>query len=330
MRKIGILLAAALTLASCTNNEQFRVNGTIEGKPTMNIRVAYYADGAVRTIVTAAREGEFEFFGSSRQPTLVEISDYEYRPLARLYAANGETFELHVDRARPFATTISGNEVSARWSKFLNDNAETMAMAPDSANAAIERYVRANTDDVVSALLLLTAYDSSAHPLAADSLLARISASARPSGLLDGYNYLLQRLVAENTVAPVEAFRYLDGDSATTFDPAANKASLLAFTDDTDDAYEALAERLEKTARHSKNKAVIDLRMPGRGYPTAAPDTLHRKLGQLPGGIMSKGIERLGIPSVPFFIVTDSLGTQLYRGKAVERAIAVADSLANT
>ena len=50
-----IFLLAVLLLWSCTDTEQFRVNGIIEGKPTLNLRVGYYADGAYQTQITAAR-----------------------------------------------------------------------------------------------------------------------------------------------------------------------------------------------------------------------------------------------------------------------------------
>lgn len=46
-------------MAACSSNEQFRVNGTVEGKPTMNMRAGYYADGVYKTVITAVREGKF-------------------------------------------------------------------------------------------------------------------------------------------------------------------------------------------------------------------------------------------------------------------------------
>lgn len=86
MKRILYLAALVLALAAgaCSDTEQFRVNGTIKGKPSQNLRVGYYADGVFHSQITAAREGEFEFFASSSQPAVLEITDYEYRPLGRL------------------------------------------------------------------------------------------------------------------------------------------------------------------------------------------------------------------------------------------------------
>ena len=110
MKRILYLAALVLALAAgaCSDTEQFRVNGTIKGKPSQNLRVGYYADGVFHSQITAAREGEFEFFASSSQPAVLEITDYEYRPLGRLYVVNGETYTIEIDPADPYAEKAGG------------------------------------------------------------------------------------------------------------------------------------------------------------------------------------------------------------------------------
>lgn len=322
MKKLDIICCVMLMLllGSCTNTEQFRVNGTIEGKPTMNMRIGFWADGAYRTIVTAAREGEFEFFASSRGPTIVEITDYDYRPLARLYAQNGETFELAIDRSKPFDVKVSGNEVSQRWARFYADNAEAMTAGPARINEVVGQYISSHPDDIVSTLLLLTSYDATLDALEADSLLSSIVPQARPSALTESFTYSLQRLVAESAADSVPSFRYLHADSAEVFDPAKNKASLIAFTLENNDDYPKLAEVLETIARQLPKEArVYDLRVdPPRGY--MASDTIRRVSGYLVGGLTTPGVDRLGIARLPVFIVCDSAGVQLYRGNDLSAA----------
>lgn len=318
------LAACASLLAGCSDTEQFRVNGEIAGKPTMNIRVNYYAGGAARSLVTAARDGKFEFFASAPQPTIVDITDYEYRPLARLYAMNGETFDIKVDRAEPLKASISGNETTERWAAFLNDNAEVLRKGGAETNRLVESYIAANPADVVSSLLLLTSYDSSENPFAADSLLSLIAPEARPSGILDGYTALLQRLVVESVDMPVEPFYYDVRDTARCFDPAGHPVSIIAFTDDTADDYDTVSDSLEKACR--SGRAVYDFRAIGTRGITYV-DSLKRVVGRLPGGLAARGVDRLGIPSLPFYIVTDTAGTQFYRDRHLRRATEVADSL---
>ena len=56
MKRILYLAALVLALAAgaCSDTEQFRVNGTIKGKPSQNLRVGYYADGVFHSQITAA------------------------------------------------------------------------------------------------------------------------------------------------------------------------------------------------------------------------------------------------------------------------------------
>lgn len=324
------LYALLVLITSCSNNDQFRVNGTIDGKATMNLRINYLDNGALRTIVTAAREGEFEFFASAPQPTIVEINDYDNRPLARLYAVNGETFNIKIDRSKPYGVETEGNELSGRWADFLRNNSDKMSAGRDSANAVIARYIASHPADMLSTLLLISNYDSSADAFAADSLLSLIDAKARPSNLTESYTLMLERLVNENTTAPIESFRFLNADTARTFRPSDNKASLLAFTLEEDEGYKALSALLERHAKNNHHVFIADLRTDPTRVSYEGADTCARILGRLPGGIAAPGIERLGITKLPFFIVTDKNGKQLYRGTDSGKAFNKLDSLSKT
>ena len=100
MKRILYLAALVLALAAgaCSDTEQFRVNGTIRGKPSQNLRVGYYADGVFHSQITAAREGEVRVLRLRRRSRLsLEITDYEYRLLGRLYGKR----ETYTHRNRP-------------------------------------------------------------------------------------------------------------------------------------------------------------------------------------------------------------------------------------
>lgn len=232
MNRFLISILIAVAAAACNDHDQFRISGTIEEEPTMNIRVGYYADGVYRTLITVSEKGAFEFYGSSRQPTVVEIYDYEYRLLGRVYAANGQTLDVKLARSNPYHLTVDGNETAKAWADFLRANADSLRADNAKANNIIGRYIAANPASTVSTLLLLTSFDSAAEPLMADSLLGLIAPEARPSALTDGYNYLLQRVVAETADEPVLPFRYMTRtDSLRSFKPADSRISLIAVSD---------------------------------------------------------------------------------------------------
>lgn len=326
--KYYLVIIMALLLAACTDNEQFRVNGVIEGKPTLNLRIGYYADGAYQTQITAAREGKFEFFGSSKQPTLVEIFDYDYRPLARLYASNGETFEIELNRDKPLDARITGNDVTERWSKFLRENQSVLKGEPDSANAVIARYVASHPADIVSTLLMVTAYDASKDAAAADSVLSLIELQARPSALTESFNYMLQRLVTDEAADTIAPFRYADRvDSVKIFDPANKALNLLVFATGDKFRDDSIVPVLGNIAKR-KNIQILEIDLePYTNTLKGRSDTLAWKVGRVPGGLAGAGIEHLGIPSQPYFIVTDSAGAQLLRTPSPGKAKAMILSL---
>lgn len=330
MKHLSFLIAplAALALTACSNNEQFRVNGTIDDNATMNLRVSYSDNGAIRNIVTAARDGKFEFFASARQPSIVVISDYDNRPLARIYAANGETFDIKIDRRKPYGVEVEGNDVSRRWAEFLSDNGADIATG--KGNEIIAKYISAHPDDLLSTLLLISDYDSSSDVFAADSLLSLIDAKARPTSLTDSYTFMLERLVSDKANARVAPFRFINADTARTFRPFDHKASLLAFTSEDDEGYKKLAEMLERQAKKDRKTFVADLRTDPTSVSYEGVDTFARVRGRLPGGITAAGVEQLGIPSLPFFIVIDRKGSQLYRGNDSGAAFHKLDSLSKT
>lgn len=313
---LPLALAATFFAVACTDNDQFRVNGTIAGNTTMNLRVGYYADGVYRSQITAAREGEFEFFGTSRQPAVVDIFDYEYRIMARLYAANGQTLQVTIDRSKPFDVVVNGNAASSEWAAFLRQNADSLTAGPAMANSVIARYIFSHPDNIVSTLLLTNNFHTAADPELADSLLASIDPQARPSSLTESYVYLLQRIVSEAATDTVAPFRYVDSkDSVCTFDPADHARTVLVFSDENQGR---TSHALPLLRRYAGNKKVYVLEIgldpeytDWRRY--TAPDSSAWKQGWLPGGPMAGGIEQLAVPQTPFYIVVDSTGHQMLR-----------------
>lgn len=52
-------------------------------------------------------------------------------------------------------------------------------------------------------------------------------------------------------------------------------------------------------------------------------DTVRWNTGWAPAALMAKGLDQLGIVDLPFVLLCDSTGTQLYRGRSVGEAEAL-------
>lgn len=311
-------------LSSCGDDETFRVEGSIAGSPTMNLRVAYYGNGGMQMAITAAREGKFEFTGSSQQPTLVEIMDNDYRPIGRLYAVNGDELSCRLNRANPFDITVSGSDIARRYADAMRDKAETMQRGSWSQrNDIIAGYIAANPTDIVSTLLLLTAYDSAHDPFGADSLMTAISPEARPATLTDSYNFLLHRLVSEREGNRVMPIRYVThADSMTTFNPSQQAYALLALSDKDCGRTDSIVPALRRLSRNLQKGhfTIVDFSLDPDTiiwHRTIKPDSASWRQGWCAAAIASPGIERLAAPSLPYFVVVDSAGSRVFGSPSV-------------
>lgn len=317
-------IVIALVAASCGDSESFTIEGRIEDNATINIRYVYYTNGVLNRGITASRDGKFEIKGVAPTPTIVEITDNDYRPLGLLYIANGDRIECTLTRGNPYALKVDGSDVSSRWAAFLNDNAD--ALRANKANAAVEKYISDHPDDVVSTLLMLTAYDSSRNAMHADSLMSSISQQARPSILVDGYNAMLQRLVSQTVAEPVEAIPYFNRrDSLVSFTPGSGKWSMLVMSDEYSGRRDSIVPALRRIRKLKKASDIniVDFSLDRdtiRWHKSTRNDSAGWTQGWVAGSVASPGIDRLGVPRLPYFIIVDSLGNQSLRTSSVAEA----------
>lgn len=321
-----VIILLGVVAASCSDTERFRISGTIAGEPSMNLRIKYYNDGAYRMGVTSADKGKFEFFGHSKQPVMVEITDYAHRTLARIVARNGETYDLAIDPADPYALTADGSDINKRWSGFLRDNADALRTDP---SPVVADYIADHPDDLLSTILLVTLYRSGSDAEAADSLLSGIAAAARPSSLVDGYNTLLGRLVAMPDSTDRLTVQYIDRrDTLHTVDPADASVTLISISTKTAPRADSIVPMMRRLhRRRTDGIAVADILV---DYDTfewkraTRPDTAVWPQGWAPAGIAGPALSRLRLASHPCIVVLDSAGTELYRGTSSATAEAIA------
>lgn len=324
-------LAAAVFVCSCADDSHFRVEGTSTGDKNMNLRFAFNSPEGYKSGVVAVRDGSFEFTGVSSRPTVVEFYTHDLSLLGRFYATNGEDYRLTITPGTPRALKAGGNDVSERWTRFLNDYATARGAVLDSA---ISVYVGANPDDIVSGLLLNYDYNSSAHPLEADSLLNLLSAQARPDFIMGGYSFVTAQGGDPRALEPIDSIRFLTfADTMSTY-RFRRPVTALIFSTGPQERTDSLLDAIENM--HSRGVKVLDISL--------APDTLawrrdfrredkrtdrpdlrkSRTPGWMAGARAHPLVAMLRIPRERFIIITDSTGRQIYRGSAIAPAEAAA------
>ncbi len=335
MKKICLFFSLILSvlLFSCGDNSEFRIAGVINGMGTQNIKIIYYANGAVHESRTIVIDGKFSFVGNAQEPTLVEIQSTNGILLGHLMVKNGETVECKLENGNRYKSSFKGNEVSEKWGKFLTENSDVFLSGNnDKKNDLIAQYILKHKDELFSTILMLTEYYCPDNEIVADSLMKTISEQARPQALVEGYEAMFAHVnsaIAHNNVLPMKI--YCKEDSLMTYNPMLSSYSILGFTDDDKSARDSIVPQFKKLSKGKKSRQlkIFDVSL-ATDTSTWKRITRNDSADWVQcwalGSVRAKSIERLSIPRIPYFIVVDSVGKQLYRGSSITKASKVLDS----
>lgn len=325
---------AMLALAGCGHNDIFRVKGTVADGASINLRFVYYTDGAVRTGLTASIDGKFEFEGNAPEVSAVEVYDNEYRLLARFLASNGEDIDLRINRKNIYQGSAGGNDLNIALTEFFNANAETLNK-PDSPerNQLIAEYVATHPQSPVSQLLIASELDASSETgvILADSLTNLLAPEARSLAMAESFADLKARITDRQTAEPITAITFkVKGNRVETFATQRSPLSLIAINDAThghDSVIQTFREleRLKDKGRIALLELSVDTDTM-TWVRSIRNDSASWTQGWAAGSISGQSIGRLGIPAIPYFILTDSTGTQLWRGRSASEALETAKS----
>lgn len=327
-RTVFIVLLISVLLAACSGDKPFKINGKLSDGATTNLYVKYYGNYALNTLITAARDGKFSASGTVTSPTVVRVLDKDNKLLALVFVRNGDEINLTIDRTNPWASRVTGNEVNDSLTSFLNANASLLGSGKaKEINKLVSGYVKAHPDSEVSAVLLAYVYDASADPAEASALLAALGPNARLPYVVGSLTLQARRFASPAALGNVADFKYIKAgkDSAQIFRPADKAASLLVFSDDKSERPDSIVPKLKDIYKGvSRDKLqIMDIIITG---DTTSMKGLTRRdsadwvQGWTPGGLLSDQLYPLGVPALPFYIVTDATGAQTYRGRSIVEA----------
>ncbi len=310
-----------LLLNACGDNDKFQVKGTIPGIGTQNLRIVYCSMGAIRSEIVTVVDDKFSFEGSSITPTIVEVFTSDRILLGRLIAENGDHLECVLDKSSPYKLSVKGNKDSQRWATFLGENEPIFATKdPIKINQLISKYVTSHKEDLVSTALIITDFYTTGQEETADSLLSIINPAAHPQDLVKGYESLLAKVCGQQTLDKITTMTfYTASDTINTVNPSRSSFSLFCFTLGDNPIREQVVKDLRNMREQytTKRLALLDISLDSDTIiwkKTIKSDSATWVQCWAPGSIAAHQIQRLNISRIPFFIVADSTGKQLYRG----------------
>ena len=330
-------LMAAVAMAGCGGDKEFRINGRIDGMGTSNLRLVYCSANAVQSANANAIDGKFLMTGRTDHPTLVRVYANNGALLGRLAVEPGETVEVTFNLKEPWTMEADGNDDSEYLARFLKDNADLIRNSDSKGlNAAIDTYVRKYPKRGVSGILMTDYFTMSGNEAQGAELLALLQKGPRLMASTAGIEMMTRELaVPTDSIAIGPVSLYCEADSMLTVNPASGgKTTVIMITDDAsrnaDSIRSATAEWIKNYGGTDGSKVrVLDI---GVDRDTA---TWHRSLREIRSGTGAEvkepsrywalsprhviGLEEVAIGQVPWFIIADSTGRVIRTGPALSK-----------
>ena len=319
-----IYLVLSAVMSACGHSDTYRIKGTLTDEASINLRIISYYDGAAHTALTAATDGKFQFEGTVGGPSVVEIYDNDYRILSRFIARNGDDIDLRIDRTNLYKGSANGNDFNKQLYAFYNEYADTL-VSQDTAfrNKLVADYVASHPGDPVAQIIFAAEFDSSAEAdaMTADSVYSLLAPESYIFDFATPVSRLNSRIGDEASRQPVAAFTYKTKNNRTaTFTPQRHRFNVIAVSDGVR-GRDSVVEALRKIAKYqNKNRLeILDLNVDSDTLvwsQTIRADSATWTQGWAAGAISGQALHRLALPGIPYFILTDSTGRQLWRGRS--------------
>lgn len=326
MRKLQIFMLMLLPLlTACGGGDEFVIKCNIRDLGTESVEM-YYINRGVQHSVFHAVDGKVELHGSSATPTLVEVFKSDNTPLFRCIAANGDVIKVKLDPGRPEEIEVKGNDASEQLARFMSANDSLLRTRDVAAiNRLVAEEVRSHPDRVSAAAILATCFRARGYELLADSLVNALKPSARPAGVMGAFPDLVGSQVSSSARGSVRPMTFYCGyenkkDTTVRYWPSGQSYSLIAVTAvRRPDSVRRVLKELTDSLPLRRFK-VIEVAVTGDSAQWASNVTSDKEKWMqawVPGGVGGTAIRPLQIPAIPFFIVADSTGRQIYRGYSI-------------
>lgn len=326
---LSVIFLMTLFAVSCTSKE-FKVEGKFSDAGTQNLRFVYVSGDAIHTQWMPTVDGTFTLIGSSDELTVVYVYSSQMRFITHFAVKNGQTITVEGQLKDNYNVTTKGNKESEEWNAFIVAHASDFkAKNSEKIDQTIAEFIKANPENVVSTLLLTCDY-SDIRSEEARKLFESIDEKARPEQLTILYNDLLLRDIEKQKPLTVLNLRN-SKDSLETVQSNEAKLSLYYFWKESNSKRDSIVSQLKRLEKNvgKGNIRIIDISIKPDTFGwgrIVARDSVMWKHYVAVGGPVDKTIADLNISAPKYFILTDSTGTQLYRGVNVEEACKEAES----
>jgi hypothetical protein len=327
-----LIIAMAVMAVACGQKTEFRINGTIDGFGTGNLRLVYYDGTGMQSLIATAIDGKFSVTGQSRGEVFVRVFANSGKVMGRLLITPGETVDVIYNLTDETMMTVKGNSDSQQLADFLSANAAIIKRNDSRAlNTAVDKYVTANSKRITSGVLLADFYNPEGHELRALELINALEREPREVADLGPLRDLLQLVVVPADSIRLEPMRLFGpGDTLSEFSPKSARVTVITVTNHNCRNVDSItnAQELILAANpHNLQMADISCDLDTTEWKNSLDEMdedsklaakIRHYWSASPFNIPQ--LARMPIRRLPWFVVADSTGRVFYHGGSASRA----------
>ncbi len=330
-----------LMATGCTKNE-FYLEFDLATDVTANYKVVYYASnskgGMMVESVATVSEGKGSLRCVTYNPVLLYLYSGQSEPVV-IYARRGQKIPIQGSGKNPVQWEIGGNDINEELSKWRHAYETQLASGNRTEmDKAVAEFVSRNPDSEIAPLLLLTGFSRHDNePLFRTLWRSLRTPTSAPDWLtMVGRSDIQNQRVMTPATLKSMTMRSLH-NGVDTIRPASAKATALFFWQNGIDSRRTLIDSVKAMTKEwpdSARRIIADVSLDADSISWKSPlrsDSLH-DVARLwaPSGLADPALRDLNVCRVPFYIILNPEGQQVYRGDDLPEAIAAFRRLLST
>ncbi|MBE6311224.1 MAG: hypothetical protein E7080_09270 [Bacteroidales bacterium] len=325
-------LPICILFASCSN-DSFTIEGVITDLGELPVKAYYVNEAGVQSLSVPSESGRFKLEGVSQNYTMVQLYNSKNELITKVIMKNGESLKLKGNIKHKYLIEMKGSDVNEDWNNFRRANHTNYSEGEyDIIDKKIEEYIEANSNNIVSTVLLLFDYNNLDDSDNVRKLFNSINEEARPASLMKAYVDInaLKSTKKDNNRKWHTIKLYNENDSLESFMPLKGKLSLLYFCGQSDENRKNIIEALDTlyynykhTPKGKTQLQIADIMLDSDTVSwkrtLRSEDTDWEHFWAV-GGTMHPTISDMLVNDAPYFIMLDSVGGVVYRGESIDSA----------
>lgn len=324
-----VLLCFTLLLGACSKNE-LSLSGQFSDSSSRTMRIVYRAaSGSGAFLIdnpVPVSQGVFSLKVVTRYPTVLWVLATDGSLLMPIYAEKGDDLTLAGKSEDPYTWQVKGNEVAEAYCSWVKANANVLKTNDShQINTAVAKAVKANPDSRFAAFLLFTRFVRNGFESEFDTLRKLLKLDEDDLKEIEDATMLspMPYTRKENAIL-TDISLPTATDTLYKMSPSASKKTMLYFWRDSFGRVHSEANKLIKELASDTCIQIFNIYMDtdtARWHRSVRTDSVMRHTVSLwaLGGEACPVIADMGVPRVPFIIVADSKGKQLYRGTNMDK-----------